>query len=79
MAEVAAGFLEQLLDVAHGLFRLGTRVAEAHQLTVEVGPHLATDIHRVAGAHGLAQVVVQGLVGVSVLGVEHADAGMSRH
>ncbi|MNE88541.1 hypothetical protein D3C80_1858570 [compost metagenome] len=79
MAQVAARLFQQLLDVAHGLLGLGARITEAHQLAVEIGTDLTTHIHGVAGAHGLAQIVVQRLVRVGVFGVEHADAGMSRH
>ncbi|QPO17976.1 hypothetical protein HXW90_12970 [Pseudomonas sp. Y39-6] len=68
-----------MLDVAHGLLGLGTRVAEADQVAVEIAADLAAHIHGVAGAHGLAQVIVQALVGVGLFSVEHADARVGRH
>jgi len=77
--QVAARFLQQLLDVLHRLLGLLLRIAQADQVALEIGADLAAHIDGVAGAHGLAQVVVQRLVGIGVLGVEHADAGMGGH
>ncbi|MCY1460441.1 hypothetical protein D9M71_779990 [compost metagenome] len=79
MRQVRAGFFKQLLDVLHRLFGLCARVTQAYQLAFEVGTDLATHVDGIACPHGLAQVVVQGLVGVGFLGVEHADASMGRH
>ncbi|MNE75316.1 hypothetical protein D3C80_1714610 [compost metagenome] len=68
-----------MLDVFHGLFGLRARVAQPNQSAFEIGTHLATDIDGIAGAHRLAQVVVQRLVRIGVFGIEHADTGMGRH
>ena len=54
MAEVTAGFFEQLFDVLHRLFRLRARVTQADQVAGEIGADLTAHIHRITGPHGLA-------------------------
>ena len=76
--ELAAGLLEELLDAFHGVVGLGGRVADADHLAVEGEAGLAAHEDVVAGAHHHAEVVVEALLGVHVLGVELAQA-LVRH
>ena len=69
---------EDPFHVLHRLVGLGGGVPQADQASLEVGPHLAAHIDGIAGPHRLAEVVVQALVGVGGLGIEHANSGMRR-
>ena len=79
-SSVAAGLLEQLLDVLHRLLGLRLDVADADVLgRVEVLADLAAQIDGVAGDDGLAQVVVEVLLRVGVPRVERADPPVDGH
>ena len=74
----AAGLLEQQVDVGHGALRLRLDVADADGLAgVEVLADLAAYVDGVAGDDRLAEVVVEVLLRVGLLGVERPDAEVS--
>jgi hypothetical protein len=76
----AARFFQQHADVGHGLLGLRGGVADAHGLAgVEVLADLATDIDGAVGDDGLAEIVVEALLGVCVARVERADAAVDSH
>ena len=58
---------QQHLDVVHRLLGLGGGIADPDRLRgVEVLADLAAQEHGVAGDHGLAEVVVEVLIGIGV-------------
>src|SRR5262249_15419865 len=73
MRELAAGFLQQLLDVAHRLLGLLPRIADADHVAPEVLPDLPAQKDVVAGAHGHAEVVVELLLWIGLLRIELAQ------
>ncbi|MCY1542648.1 hypothetical protein D9M68_784060 [compost metagenome] len=77
MGELAAAFLKQHRHVGHGFFGLGGDVAHAYRFPgIQILADLAAQEYRVAGDHGLAQVVVQPLFGIGFARIEFADAGV---
>src|SRR5262245_43614670 len=72
--ERRARLLEQHLDVLHGLVGLSCHVADSNALrSLEVLADLpAHEYHRALSNDHLAQVIVEPLLGVSVLGIELA-------
>ena len=76
MTQVAAGLLQQLLDVTHRLFGLRTGVAQPDQVTLKVSANLTAHIHSISGSNRLAEVVIQILIGIRLPGVKHANALM---
>src|SRR5216683_4194531 len=74
-----AGFLEQGLYVRHGSFGLAGRVADRNaRRRVEILSDLTAHEYKAAlGDHGLAQIVVEALLGIGVLGVELANPSVS--
>ena len=67
---------QQRLDVLHGQVGLSCHVADSNALgSREVLANLpANEDHRPLGNHHLAKVVVETLLGISVLGIELADS-----
>ena len=67
MGERGAGLAEQQLDVVHRLLGLAGRVTHGDALAgVQILRDLAAQVHGVTRDHGLAQVVVEVLLGVGV-------------
>ena len=81
MLEAGAGFLEQHLDVRHGLLGLAGRIADGDALAVSrscpIWPR--NEDHGAARDHRLAEIVVELLLRVGVLGIELADALVDGH
>jgi len=72
-------FLQQHLDIGHGLFGLAGGIADRHALArVEILANLAADEHhRAARDDRLAQIVVELLLRISVPRIELAKARMN--
>src|SRR5215211_71650 len=79
--EGAARFFHQELDVAHGCFGLGARIARMQRpARVEILRHLtAQEYHRAAGNDRLAEIVVELLLRISLARVERTNASVRRH
>ena len=74
VAQRAACLVEQHRDVAHRLLGLSLDVADADRFPgVEILADLTAQVDHAAGDDGLAEVVVEVLLGVGVLGVERPD------
>jgi hypothetical protein len=73
-----AGLAQEQVDVGHRPLRLRLDVADADRLAgVEVLADLPAHVDGVAGDDGLAEVVVQLLLGIGVPGVERPDPGVT--
>ena len=77
VSEFAARLAQQLVDIAHRLFGLSARVPYPDRIAVEIASDLPPDEDHVAGTHHLAEVVVQVLIGIGVLGIEFAKPVVS--
>src|SRR5713101_6576085 len=77
--QLCSGLFEKRLDVGHRLFGLASRIADRNAFrAVEVLADLAPNEHHAAFRyHGLAQIVIEALFGIGVLGIEFPDAGVS--
>ena len=75
--ELAARLVQQHRDVGHRPLGLGLDVADPDRLArVQILADLAAQVDGVAGADGLAEVVVEVLLGVGVARVERPDPGV---
>ena len=72
MLELRARFAQELLDVRHRLFGLRSGIANPDvDRRVEVLPHLTADKDGAAASdHGLAQVIVELLLGIGIARIE---------